>query len=384
MPTAEIMPADGPTRGKPGTRPPFHADHVGSLLRPPKLIAARKAFETGAFPRAELRGLEDEAIDEAIAMQERVGLKSVTDGEMRRLTWRDGFFESVDGFSTERVASSFVFTEFSGEKRPGIPVPRVAGILQRRKPITADDFSYLAKRTTRMAKATLPSPSVNHFFAGDATFVGSPYADRRAYLADVAAIYRQELADLAAAGCNYLQMDEVALAIICDPMNRKTVQDRGENPDQLIRDYVGTINDAIRDRPAGMSVCVHMCKGNGGLGQGSGGYEPVADVLFNELNVDGYLMEFDTERAGSFAPLALVPKGKMVLLGMVSTKLRELEDADYLKRRVEAASRHIDVRQLGICPQCGFASSFLTDRFTFDDQERKLAHLVKVADEIWG
>ncbi len=367
------------------SRPPFHADHVGSLLRPAKLIEARKAFAAGKLPLAELRPLEDSAIIEAIALQERVGLKSVTDGEMRRLTWRDGFFESVHGFSNERVQSSFTFTEASGEKRPGLPVPKISGRLSRHKAITADDFAFLASRTKQTAKATLPSPSVNHFFIGDKALEGGPYQDRKEFFADVAAIYRQEIDDLARAGCKYLQIDEVALAIICDANNRRIVEQRGERVEELIDDYIAAINDSIKDRPVDMAVCVHMCKGNNdGSGLGSGSYGPVADKLFNALKVDGYLLEFDTERAGGFEPLRFLPTGKMAILGIVSTKLRDLEPADDIKRRVDAASKFINVGQLGICPQCGFASAFNIDRFAVSDEERKLAHLVRVAEQIWG
>lgn len=366
------------------SRPPFHADHVGSLLRPLALIEARQQAVRGHVAPGALRELEDAAIREAIAMQERVGLRSVSDGEMRRATWRDGFFENVSGFSAERVPSSFTFTDFSGARRPGIPVPLVDGRLRRQRAITADDFAFLAANTRGVAKATLPSPTVNHFFAGDRCLAGSPYRDRRAFFADVAAIYREEIADLAALGCRYLQLDEVSLAIICDPGNLKIVADRGEDPDELIEDYIAVINAAIAERPTEMAVCVHLCRGNGGHGQASGGYEPVAERLFNDLDVDGYLLEYDTERAGGFEPLRFVPKGKMALLGIVSTKLPEMESEDALKRRVEDAARFVDIAQLGICPQCGFASAYNTDRFTFDEEERKLARLVAVADAIWG
>jgi 5-methyltetrahydropteroyltriglutamate--homocysteine methyltransferase len=365
-------------------KPPFRADHVGSFIRPVKLIEARDACDAGRLPREELRAIEDAAIRDVVAMQHRVGLQSITDGELRRHNWRDGFFESVAGFSEQRVESSFIFTDYSGEQRRGMPIPVVTGKLRRHKSITADDFAFTAALTDRTPKATLPSPTVNHFFSGDKGLAKSPYGDRRAYFADVAAIYREEIADLGRRGCRYLQIDEVPLAVLCDPRNKDIVRGRGEDPEQLIDDYIDAINACIRGRPEDMTVCVHLCRGNQGHGQASGGYEPVAERLFQKLNVDGFFLEFDTERAGGFEPLRYLPKGKRAALGLISTKLSELENADMLKRRLDEAAEHADLGQLCLCPQCGFASSYKVTRFTFDDEERKLAHMVKVADEIWA
>jgi 5-methyltetrahydropteroyltriglutamate--homocysteine methyltransferase len=367
----------------PDQKPPFRADHVGSLLRPQKLIAAHEAAAQGRLPAVELRALEDAAIRDAVALQERAGLRAITDGEMRRNNWRDRFFERVDGWSRERVPSSFIFTEYSGEQRRGMPIPTAVGKLKRRESLTADDFAYLKPLTKRTAKATLPAPSVNHFFAGDKSFAAA-YRDRREFFADVTAIYREEIADLARKGCTYLQIDEVAIAVLCDPKNHAIVRARGEDPDSLIDDYVAAINDAVRGHPAAMTVCVHLCRGNGGHGQASGGYDPVARRLFGALDVDGFFLEYDTERSGGFEPLKAVPEGKKVVLGMISTKLKGLEDGDAVKRRVDAAARFIDPDQLCLSPQCGFASSFQTDRMTEDEEERKLAHLVRIVREIWG
>ena len=365
-------------------RPPFRADHVGSLIRSKALIDAHTAALQGKLPAGALRAMEDEAIRTAVAMQERVGLRAITDGELRRNNWRDRFFERVDGFSQERVASSFIFTEYSGEQRRGMPIPTVVARLKLRESMTADDFAFLKPLTQRTAKATLPAPSANHFFSGDKSLAGSPYPDRRAFFADVGAIYRQEIADLAARGCTYLQIDEVPIAVLCDPKNKEIVRARGENPDELIDDYIAAINDAVRGRPQAMTVCVHLCRGNGGHGQASGGYDPVAERLFRALDVDGFFLEYDTERAGGFEPLRAVPQGKKVVLGILSTKLPELENADQVKRRIDEAGRFIDLRQLCLSPQCGFASSYQTDRFTADDEERKLAHLVRIARDVWG
>jgi 5-methyltetrahydropteroyltriglutamate--homocysteine methyltransferase len=365
-------------------KPPFRADHVGSLVRPRPLMEAHAAYEAGRMGLAELRALEDAAIRDAVALQERVGLKPITDGEFRRSNWRDRFFERVDGFSAERVPSSFIFTDYSGERRRGMPVPTVVGKLQRRDSLTAEDFAVLKPLVHQTAKATLPAPSANHFFSGDKSLAGSPYRDRRAYFADVTAIYRQEVADLAALGCTYLQIDEVPIAVLCDPANEGIVRERGEDPQELIADYIAAINDAVRERPKSMTVCVHLCRGNLGHGQGSGGYDPVAVRLFGQLDVDGFFLEYDTERAGGFAPLKAVPKGKKVVLGIISTKLAALEPADMVKRRIDEAAGFIDGDQLCLSPQCGFASGYQTDRFTQDDVERKLAHVVAIARDWWG
>jgi 5-methyltetrahydropteroyltriglutamate--homocysteine methyltransferase len=364
-------------------KPPFHADHVGSLIRTAELRDAHTANLQGKLGAAELRVLEDAAIEDAIAMQERVGLQAITDGELRRNNWRDRFFERVDGFSKDKVQSSFIFTDYSGEQRPGMPVPVVVGKLRRRESMTAEDFGFLAKRAKRTAKATLPAPSANHFFSGDKSLKGSPYATRQAFFDDVCAIYREEIADLARAGCTYLQIDEVPIAVLCDPKNKDRVKARGEDPEELIDDYVAAIAACMRERPAGMTICVHLCRGNQGHGQASGGYEPVAERLFQKTGADGFFLEYDTERAGDFAPLRYLPKDKVAVLGMMSTKLQELEPLDAIRRRIDDAARYVDMDRLCLSPQCGFASGYTTDRFTLDDQERKLAHLVKIADAVW-
>lgn len=364
--------------------PPFRADHVGSLLRPAALRQARRDHGEGKITATALRAVEDAAIREAVALQERVGLQAITDGEFRRNNWRDRFFERTDGYSKDKIQSSFIFTEYSGVRRPGRPVTVAVRTLKRRDPITADDFAELQKLTRRTAKATIPSPTVNHFFTGDVGLANSPYAgDRKRYLADIAGIYRQEIATLAELGCKYLQVDEVPLAVLCDPNNQAIVERRGENPQQLIEDYIDLINDAIADRPKDMTLCVHLCRGNQGHGQASGGYDPVAERLFQRLAVDGFFLEYDTARAGDFRPLRFVPQDKVVVLGLISTKLKELEPLDALKGRIEEASRYVDMARLCISPQCGFASSAEVDRFTVADEERKLSHLVDAAGQIW-
>jgi 5-methyltetrahydropteroyltriglutamate--homocysteine methyltransferase len=364
--------------------PPFRADHVGSLIRPHALLEARKAHAEGKLAREALRAIEDDAIGDVVALQERVGLQAITDGEFRRNNWRDRFFERTEGYSGDKIPSSFIFTEFSGETQRGMPVHYATERLKRRDPITADDFAALQKLTKRVAKATIPSPTVNHFFTGDKGLEKSPYAgDRKAYFADIAAIYRAEIAELAQLGCKYLQVDEVPLAVLCDPKNQDVVRGRGEEPQKLIDDYVDLINASVRDRPRDMTLCIHLCRGNRGHGQASGGYDPVAERLFQKLDFDGFFLEYDTERAGDFRPLRHVPKEKLVVLGLMSTKAKALEPVEELKRRIAEAARFVEMDRLCLSPQCGFASSAEVERFTAADEERKLAHLVAAASEIW-
>ena len=366
------------------SKPPFRAEHVGSFVRPKHLIEARSKFNEGRASAEELRTIEDEAIRAVIAMQERVGLQVITDGEMRRNNWRDRFFENVDGFAADKIDSSFTFTEDSGKQYKAMPVPRVSGVLKRREKLTADDFAFLQKHARQTTKATLPAPSVVHFMSGDKALAGSPYSNRAAFFDDVTKIYRQEIADLAALGCKYLQIDDTSLAIICDPHNQDLIRKRGESPEDLIDDYIRAINDSIMDRPKDMVVGVHMCRGNAGKGVASGGYGPVANKMFNNLAVDAFFMEYDDERSGDFTPLREVPKSKIVVLGLISTKVPELEPIDEVKRRVDEAARYVDLDQLCLSPQCGFASIYLHARFDADTEERKLAHILEIARQIWG
>jgi 5-methyltetrahydropteroyltriglutamate--homocysteine methyltransferase len=364
--------------------PPFRADHVGSLIRPRELIEARRRYQAGKLPVDALRAIEDEAIREAVKMQERVGLNSITDGEMRRFTFRDLFFESVSGFSKEKIESSFTFTEFSGERTKSMPIPVVIDKLRRIKLMTADEFSFTKALTHRTVKATLPSPGINHVYSGDKSLKGSPYSSRKAFFEDVVAIYQEEIADLATRGCHYLQIDETPTAYLCDPNNQAMVRARGEDPDQLIDDYNAAINAAVHDKPTNMVVCAHLCRGNIGHGLATGGYEPVAERLFGGMKVDGFFLEYDTERAGGFKPLRHMPKNKVAVLGLFSTKLSRLETGDEIKRRIDEASRYISLDQLCLSPQCGFASNYDMERMTIVDEERKLAAIVEIADEIWG
>jgi len=387
--------------------PPFRADHVGSFMRPLALLQARGNFDTGKIALADLRAAEEAAIRDVVALQQRVGLRSITDGEFRRNSWRDNFFERTDGFSREKVPSSFFFTQYDGRVHRGGSAPLPMGALRRRDPITADDFTALTGMVSRgVPKATIPSPTVNHFFTGDPGLERGPYkGDRQAYLADVLAIYREELKALYAAGCRYLQVDEVPLAVLCDERNHEIVRARGEDPHELIQQYAQLIDDFVKDRPADMIAVVHMCRGNAGHGQASGGYDLLAEPVFARLTVDGYLLEYDTVRAGGFHPLKSI-RG-MAVLGLISTKLAALEPIDELARRVDEAARFVPMERLGLCPQCGFASSAGVtigaggatgsaagaggvpqasglNRMSFEEQERKLEHLLEAARRIWG
>ena len=348
-------------------------------------MEARESFAAGKMKKDELKRIEDEAVREVVAMQERVGIEALTDGEYRKGGWREFLFEKVDGFGDEPIKYDFVFTQFDGTPwQPSGAERKAVRKLSRREPITADDFSALKAMTSKPAKANIPTPSIAHAMAGDVSFDKKAYKDRDAFLADIARIYREEIADLAGRGCTYLQMDEVPLALLCDPKNQEIVRRRGDDPDTLIDAYIGIINDCLRDRPANMAVAVHLCRGNVGHGMASGGYEPIADKMFNTLNVDGFFLEYDTPRAGDFSPLRHLPAPKKAVLGLMTTKLPEVESADSLKRRIDEASKFCDLDRLALSPQCGFSSvARRGGRLTMDQVEAKLARVVEVAHQVW-
>jgi 5-methyltetrahydropteroyltriglutamate--homocysteine methyltransferase len=368
------------------TKPPYRAEHVGSLPRPEHLMAARERYAAGNLSRAELAQVEDECICEAVAMQERVGIGAITDGEYRKRGWREFLYDKCDGFGPETVERAFPIRLYDGATAPPIREPKVTAKLKRREPLSADDFSALKNMTRGPIKANLPTPSVAHFFTGDAVLDRTAYGNREELMADLARIMRQEIADLAARGCTYLQMDEVPLAVICDPKNMEVVRARGDDPDELIDLYIDAINNSIIDRPANMTVCVHMCRGNYAQGMADGGYEPIAERMFDRLDVDGYFLEYDTPRAGDFSPLRHLPKPKKAVLGLVSTKVPEIETVDGLKRRIDESTNFIELERLCLSPQCGFASvpARAGRGFPMDLTERKLARIVEVADRVWG
>jgi 5-methyltetrahydropteroyltriglutamate--homocysteine methyltransferase len=371
----------------PGARssPPFRADHVGSLLRPPGLLEAREKHRRGELSAQELRSIEDEAIREVVRQQEEIGLQAVTDGEFRRGLWHVDFLRQFANVAVGRSAVQVKFHTESGDIERLPSALRVEGRLSRPRPIFVDHFRFLQSVTRGVTKLTIPSPSVLHFRGGRAAVDAAAYPDMDEFYADLARVYSEEVADLAAAGCRYLQIDEVNLAYLCDPKFRSEVSGMGEDPDLLPHLYARLINGSIVARAPEMKVCMHLCRGNfESAWLAEGGYEPVAETLFNEIDVDGYFLEYDTARAGDFAPLRLVPRGKIVVLGLVTTKHGVLERKDDLKRRIDEASRCLPLEQLALSPQCGFASGERGNKLTVREQMAKLELIVNVAREVWG
>jgi 5-methyltetrahydropteroyltriglutamate--homocysteine methyltransferase len=371
-----------------GKKAPFRANHVGSLLRPPELRAAREKRERGEMSAAELRQIEDRCIREAVKMQEDLGMQGITDGEFRRTLWHADFLRQIDGV---KVVEGLVPEAAKQFQNPDADVQRsptrflVEGKLRHSHDIEAGNFKFLAGVTTQTAKQCIPSPSLLHFRTGRAGVDRIAYPNMEDFFADLACVFRAEIAALAAAGCTYLQIDDVNFAYLCDPKMREGARQIGEDPDQLPALYARLINECIKDRPANMAVCTHLCRGNfRSAWVAEGGYDPVAEVLFNDLQVDGYFLEFDTPRAGNFAPLRYMPKGKKLILGLVSSKTGALENPDDLKRRIDAAAKLVPLEQLGISPQCGFSSTVLGNKLTVDDQIAKLKLVVEVAREVWG
>ena len=366
--------------------PPFRADQVGSLIRPPELVAARAACSKGEIDATALERVQHAAIREVVRRQEDIGLGAVTDGEFNRGSWQTDFLLKFDNVVPTESRFSVHFHNEKGETEGRPHTVKVVGKLGRSHGLFVEDFKFLRSVAHAVPKITLPSPSVMHFRGGRQGVDAAAYPQMGAFYADLARVYREEIADLGAAGCRYLQLDEVNLAYLCDPRLREDVRRNiGEDPDTLPQTYARLINDALADRPADMKVCMHLCRGNfAGNWMASGGYEPVSDVLFNEVNVDGYFLEYDTDRAGGFEPLRRVPRGKTVVLGLVTTKRAALESKDDLKRRIDAASRFLPLEQLALSPQCGFSSGVGGATMTVEDQFAKLRLVVEVAREVWG
>jgi 5-methyltetrahydropteroyltriglutamate--homocysteine methyltransferase len=364
--------------------PPFRADHVGSFLRPKFLLDAREQFRTGAIDAAQLRAVEDEAIRGIVKFQEDLGLRGVTDGEFRRTYFHIDFLTQLEGVET-KGGIHVKFHSAKGEVDFEPPVMHVKGKVRHTKPIQRADFQFLKSVTTRTPKVTIPSPTMLHFRGGRAAISQEAYPDLEQFYADVAAGYADELKSLGAAGCTYVQLDDTNLAYLCDEKMREGARQRGDDPNELPRRYAKLINAAIADRPAGMSVCVHLCRGNfKSAWAAEGGYEPVAEVLFNELAVDGYFLEYDDARSGDFAPLRHVPKGKTVVLGLVSTKVGQLESKDALKRRIDEAAKFAPLEQMCVSPQCGFSSTVHGNEIAVESQASKLRLVVETAREVWG
>jgi 5-methyltetrahydropteroyltriglutamate--homocysteine methyltransferase len=366
------------------TTPPFRADHVGSFLRPPELLEAREQHKQGALSKAQLRAVEDKAIRDIVRFQEELGLQGITDGEFRRTYFHVDFLEQLAGIAVKGgIAVSFHSSSGTVDFAP--PVMHVTDKVRHVKPIQLEDYRFLTSCTKRTPKVTIPSPTMLHFRGGRGAISKDAYPDLEAFYADVAAAYRAELKALGDAGCRYVQLDDTNLAYLCDPKMREGARQRGDDPDVLPRRYASLINAAIADRPAGMVACVHLCRGNfQSAWAAEGGYEPVAEVLFNELKVDAYFLEYDDARSGDFSPLRFVPKDKIVVLGLVTTKVGELESKDDLKRRIEQASRIVPLEQLCLSPQCGFSSTVHGNEIARASQAAKLRLVVETAREVWG
>src|SRR5687767_7665134 len=361
--------------------PLFRVEHVGSFVRPEKLLNAARARKNSQLGEAEFRAVQDQAIRDIVAFQESLGLPTVTDGEFRRRSWSAGFIDAVEGFGLRDGTLSFRNeTAVVGVASS----PYAKAPLRRRRRIVADDFAFLKKVARKsLPKVTIAAPDVMHYFLGPKAF--DAYQDREAFFADLVKIYREEIRDLAAEGCTYVQLDDTALPCNCDAHARQDVVDRGENPDELTERYAKLFNEAIAQKPRDMTVAVHLCRGNlKGAWMAEGGYEPIAEALFNRLDATVYCLEYDTERAGDFAPLRHVPKGKRVILGLVSTKTPVPESKDALKKRIDAAAKHVALEQLGIGPQCGFSSGGGGGQaLSADDTRRKLELVMEVARDVW-
>jgi len=364
------------------TTPPFRADHVGSLLRPPALKEARARRERGEISADDLTQVENSAIEHVIARQAEIGLHSATDGEFRRAMWHFDFLEHLDGVESFRADHGIAFQGGIETAPKGL---RVTGRIGFSHHPMIEHFRFVRDHARAMPKMTIPSPSVLHFRGGRRAISRDIYPDMEEFYRDLALAYRRAVQAFAEAGCRYLQLDEVNLAYLCDPEQRRLLAGRGDDPERLPAIYARMINTAIERRPGGMVITMHLCRGNfrsSWIAQG--GYEPIADLLFNHIGVDGYFMEFDTERAGGFEPLRFVPKDKTVVLGLVTSKKGALEPHSELTRRIGQAARFVPLDQLALSPQCGFSSTEEGNLLTEDEQWAKLARIVDVARTIWG
>jgi 5-methyltetrahydropteroyltriglutamate--homocysteine methyltransferase len=368
------------------TEPPFRADHVGSLLRPPTLLAARERFAAGTLDADGLRAAEDEAVRDAVAMQEEIGLPAATDGELRRSSWHMDFIYRLGGISRTDSNLAVKFRNATDRIEFTPPGLAVDGPVRLEEPIFADDFRYLAGlTTTAVPKLTIPSPSMVHYRGGRAAVDAAVYPDIEEFWADLSGAYADEVRVLADLGCRYLQLDDTSLAYLNDPAQRAELAAKGEDADAQHLRYIRQINAAIAGRPDDMKITTHMCRGNfRSSWAAEGGYDFVAEALFGELEVDGFFCEFDDERSGGFAPLRFVPPGKQVVLGLVTTKSGRLEDADALKRRIEEAAEYVPLEQLCLSPQCGFSSTVEGNALTLREQVAKLRLVVEVAQDVWG
>ena len=364
--------------------PPFRAEHVGSLLRPAALKEARAKHEQGEIDDAALKGIEDKAIERVIRQQENAGLQSITDGEFRRAFWHYDFLERLDGVeSYVEGRTGFAFKGGIALKPLKLRLKGKLGGFSGHPMI--DHFRFVKDHAKRTPKMTIPSPTALHFRFGRECVLPSIYPDMADFYRDLGTSYAKAIRAFADAGCRYLQLDEVYLAYLCDPEQREGVRSRGENPDTLPATYAKLINDAIAGAPADMMVGMHLCRGNfRSTFVATGGYEPVAEILFNEIKVQAYFMEYDTERAGGFEPLRFVPKDKVVVLGLITSKTGKLESKDEIKHRIDEAAKFVPIEQLCLSPQCGFSSTEEGNVLSEDEQWKKIALVREVAEEVWG
>lgn len=362
---------------------PARADHVGSLLRPERLTKARAQAKAGAISAAQLRDVQESCVRDAVKGLEATGIQAITDGEFTRDWWHIDFLTGLQGVSSYPDPGVANFKGFKAEDMP--PIMTVAGKIRRAKPVFVDYFRFLKSTTSRIAKQTLPSPAMLLLRGGYPALSKDAYPDRAQYWEDLAAAYRAEIRDLAAAGCTYLQIDDTSYSLLCDDKFRQMVKSRGEDPDELVRTFVQVVNLSLRDRPPGMSIAMHTCRGNfqsSWVAEGS--YEKIAEAVFNQVGVDAFFLEYDTDRAGGFEPLRFMPKDRCVVLGLVSTKVPQLESKDLLKRRIDEAAKYVPKERLALSPQCGFASTYHGNKVTVDDQWAKLRLVVEVANEVWS
>ena len=361
--------------------PPFRAEHVGSLLRPIELTRAFRSFTAGEISAEVFEEVQDKVLREVVALQEALGLKAVTDGEFRRASYWGHWVDAIDGLDV--APSFFTFHDGCGAEQEFIAAT-CTGPLKQTAPISTGEFAYLHSVAKATPKITLPSPSTLHFWRLDQTITGSAYTTDEAYLADLTAIYRQEIAALYDLGCRYVQLDEVPLIMLANPEIRARVTAFGADPARLISLYIESLNPALADRPPDMTAALHICRGNfKGKWLTEGGYDEIAEAVFQSVDVDGFFLEFDTQRAGGLEVLHHVPAGKRVVLGLGSSKIPQLEDLSVIRKRVEEATRYRPLESLSISPQCGFASTVAGNPVTEEDQIEKLAALVQLAGEIW-
>jgi methionine synthase II (cobalamin-independent) len=375
--------------------PPFRADHVGSLLRPPELHAARDDFAAGRIDAAALRAVEDEAIAEVVAMQRDVGLQSATDGEFRRATWHMDFIYQIGGIEKAPGNLAVRFHNAKGDIEWTPAAIHAGSKLRMDKTIFGDDFAYLKSRVDAAdgagagggvtPKLTIPSPNMVHYRGGPASLDPAVYPDIEQFWHDLSAAYADEVARLAALGCTYLQLDDTSLAYLNDPRQRAEIAGRGEDAEHLHLRYIRNVNDALAAKPAGLRVTTHLCRGNfRSSWAASGGYDFVAEALFSDLNVDGFFLEYDDQRSGSFEPLRFIPPGKQVVLGLVTTKSGDLENPSDLKRRIDQAAKYVPLDQLCLSGQCGFSSTVEGNTLSYQQQQAKLELIVNTATDVWG